>query len=108
MSRRYPALKIEAMSLLNSYQTVKGIVAWAMEHMQNGPVLINIKKLELLFLHPYSPELNQIERVWGHLRYLVTHNTYFENLKALENAVAEYLKGHFELNKRPAFLCRIK
>jgi len=66
------------------------------------------KRLELLFLPPYSPELNPIERVWGNLKYLVTHNTYFENLEALENAVAEYLKDYFEPNNRLASLCCIK
>jgi hypothetical protein len=35
--------------------------------------------LELLFLPPYSPELNPIERVWKLLRRLCTHNEYFPN-----------------------------
>jgi transposase len=61
----------------------------------------------LLFLPPHSPELNPIERVWKNLRYLVTHNTYFENLETLENAVAEYLKDYFNLNKQLASLCCI-
>jgi transposase len=65
------------------------------------------KRLDLLFLPPYSPELNPIERVWKNLRYLVTHNTYFENLETLENAVAKYLKDHFEPNKQLASLCCI-
>ena len=35
------------------------------------------KKVELLFLPPYSPDLNPVERVWKNLRYQVTHNVYF-------------------------------
>jgi len=52
------------------------------------------------------PELNPIERVWKNLRYRATHNTFFESLEALENAVIEYLKDHAKLNDRlPSFSC---
>ena len=34
-------------------------------------------RLELLFLPPYSPELNPIERVWKLTRKRITHNRYF-------------------------------
>jgi putative transposase len=66
------------------------------------------KRLELFFLPPYSPELNLVERVWKNLRYRVTHNTFFENLEALENAVVEYLKEHAKPNERLTSLCCIK
>ena len=65
------------------------------------------KRLELLFLPPYSPELNPVERVWKNLRYHVTHNTFFENLITLENAVVEYLKEHAKPNVRLTSLCCI-
>jgi len=65
------------------------------------------KRLELLFLPPYSPELNPVERVWKNLRYRVTHNIFFENLTALENAVIEYLKEHAKPNKQLTSLCCI-
>lgn len=48
-------------------------------------------RLELLFLPPYSPDLNPIERVWKNLRYHVTHNIYFETLEFLENAILTYM-----------------
>ncbi len=63
------------------------------------------KRLQLLFLPPNSPELNPIERVWKNLRYLVTHNTYFENLEALENAIVKYLKDRSKPNMQLASLC---
>lgn len=65
------------------------------------------KRLELLYLPPYSPDLNPIERVWKHLRYHVTHNVYFETIEALENAIINYLKEHFKPNKGLKSLCRI-
>lgn len=39
------------------------------------------KRLELLFLPAYSPDLNPIERFWKLTRRNVTHNRYFESLE---------------------------
>ena len=44
--------------------------------------------LALEFLPAYSPELNPIERVWKLTRRLCTHNTYFEKLETLVEAVS--------------------
>jgi transposase len=46
-------------------------------------------KLALEFLPAYSPELNPIERVWKLTRKLCTHNTYFEKLDTLIEAVSK-------------------
>jgi len=64
-------------------------------------------KIELLFLPPYSPDLNPIERVWKHIRYNVTHNIFFKNYKALENSITQYLKKLSEPNEKLTSLCRI-
>lgn len=45
------------------------------------------EKFSLLFLPPYSPELNPIERVWKLVRRTATHNRYFPNLDELEDSV---------------------
>jgi len=45
------------------------------------------KRLALLFLPPYSPELNPIERVWRVTRRLFTHNHFFASLDELRSAV---------------------
>jgi transposase len=44
-------------------------------------------RLALEFLPAYSPELNPIERVWKLTRKLCTHNTYFEKIETLIDAV---------------------
>lgn len=51
----------------------------------------------LVFLTPYSPDLNPIERLWKRLRKDVTHNAFFPSMKHLHNALARffaYLKKH--------------
>jgi transposase len=41
----------------------------------------------LMFLPPYSPELNPVEKLWQWLRKEVTHNSLFKTLEALMNAL---------------------
>ena len=47
------------------------------------------KRFALLFLPPYSPELNTIERVWKLTRRQCTHNRYFATLQAVTDAVEQ-------------------
>jgi transposase len=63
--------------------------------------------LELLFLPPYSPELNPIERVWKLLRRLCTHNEYFPELKLLQNALTRQLIEWWKPNDDLRRLCCI-
>lgn len=65
------------------------------------------ERIELLFLPPYSPDLNPVERVWKHLRYRVTHNIYFEDIDELERQVSRYLKEHAGPNESLKRLCCI-
>jgi transposase len=62
----------------------------------------------LLFLPPYSPQLNPIERVWKLLRRLWLHNRYFPTLTELTLIV----KAQFKVWSRPnpvlRRLCSIK
>ncbi len=57
----------------------------------------NQERLYLVFLPPYSPELNPIERVWRITRRQVTHNRYFASLIELRTALA----SHFVRWQRP-------
>ena len=54
------------------------------------PFLENNKnKIELIFLPPYSPDLNPVERVWWYMRKKITHNRYVDTL---EMRVREFWK----------------
>jgi len=54
-----------------------------------APLLRRVRKvLKLLYLPPYSPQLNTIERLWKLARRLATHNRYFATLEALIQAVS--------------------
>jgi transposase len=68
-----------------AYHHAKKITAW----LEKNP------KLSFLFLPPYSPDLNAVERVWWYMRKKITHNRY---LKSLKERKVEYWKmfSHFQ------------
>lgn len=53
------------------------------------------KKLEIIYLPPYSPELNPVERAWWYMRKKITHNRY---VKTLEERKIAFWKmfSHFQ------------
>jgi len=63
--------------------------------------------LTLLFLPPYSPELNPIERVWKLTRRLATHNRHFPALDDIMHAVRERFRIWEKPNRQLARLCAI-
>jgi len=67
----------------------------------------NVDNFKLLFLPPYSPELNHIERVWKLLRRQCTHNVYFETLDQLKKTLLAKLKEWANPNSALASLCAV-
>lgn len=49
--------------------------------------------LRLLFLPPYSPELNPQEHLWEELREKYFHNRIFDSLDALEDQLIQGLRA---------------
>lgn len=63
------------------------------------PFLDEVKeKLELMFLPPYSPELNLIEGLWGWLKSSVINNVFFKSLSQVRSTIQKFI-GH--INKVP-------
>jgi len=63
--------------------------------------------LKLVFLPPYSPELNPIERVWKMTRRICTHNQYFPTLDVLVKVVIEQFNTWALPNTTLRRLCAI-
>lgn len=61
---------------------------------QSMPIPDNVR---LLFLPPYSPELNPVEHLWDELREKFFHNLAFDSLDSLENQLVQGLRS-LELN----------
>jgi len=62
-------------------------------------------KIELMFLPPYSPNLNVIERLWKKMRKEVTHNTFFENFKKFQRALITFFRKYKLPSKKIRKLC---
>ena len=45
------------------------------------------EKFEMMFLPPYNPELNPIERVWKLTQRLAVHNRHFPSLENVSGAI---------------------
>ncbi|MHB1393209.1 MAG: IS630 family transposase [Clostridia bacterium] len=61
--------------------------------------------VEFLFLPPYSPELNPIERVWRITRKEKTHNRFFEKLEVLHSTLILYFERFNTPNSKLQTLC---
>ncbi len=61
----------------------KKVTTYVKEHISN---------LELLFLPPYSPNLNPSENLWKLLRKKAIHNVYFDSLAALRSKIEDTLR----------------
>lgn len=73
-----------------------------------APLLRRYRKvLTLLYLPPYSPQLNPIERLWKLARRLATHNRYFATLAALIQAVSTQFRRWQKPNAVLRRLCCI-
>jgi len=64
----------------------------------------NSKKLELIFLPAYSPDLNPIERVWWYMRKKISHNRY---IKTLDERMIEFWKMFSKYQKENDFIPKL-
>jgi len=49
-------------------------------------------KIQILYLPPYSPELNPIERLWQYLKNHLLKNKIYDSLDHLEDAVCDFIR----------------
>ncbi len=80
------------------YHHAKMLNPWLEEHK---------KEIRLLFLPPYSPDLNPIERVWKLTRKLCTHNRYFPRLEDLFEIICKKFDEWAKPNEQLSKLCVI-
>lgn len=61
----------------------------------------------VLYLPPYSPDLNVIERVWRLTRRVCTHNKYFDHLDEMAATLIGFFMAHAAPNDTLRKLCAI-
>ena len=65
-------------------------------------------KMTLIFLPPYSPDLNPTEQDWRITRREVTHNSKFPNTQVLEDTLDPYFAAFRCPNEKLVSLCAFK
>ena len=56
--------------------------------------------IELLFLPPYSPNLNLIERLWKFVKKKCLYSKYYDNFEKFQKAISECLENASTEHKR--------
>lgn len=65
-------------------------------------------KIEIMYLPPYSPELNPIERVWWYMRKSITHNRYLLTLKERKAKFWQMFSHFTKPNEKLLTICNVK
>lgn len=68
----------------------------------------NKDKIKLIYLPPYSPDLNPKEMIWKDIREKKTHNTYFNNITSLKKSLDEYIIQYSSSNEHIKSKCKFK
>ena len=55
--------------------------------------LIVPENITIIYLPPYSPELNPVERLWLHIKSNTIRNKIYDSLDDLENVICDFVKG---------------
>ncbi len=80
-ARHAPTIRIKVIMDNARYNYVKSVRSFAEENT-----------IDLIFLPPYSPNLNLIERLWGRLKRAVSHNRYYEHFSDFHGAVSTFFE----------------
>lgn len=65
------------------------------------------QQIELVYLPPYSPELNPIERAWWYMRKKITHNRYLNTLKERKAAFWQMFSHFLKPNEELLRVCEV-
>jgi len=82
----YAGRKVRLVCDNGRFHCTKAVQQWLAAHRE---------QVEIYWLPPYSPSLNLIERLWGHLKRTVLANVLFETL---DDLVAAFRRGVLRMN----------
>jgi transposase len=64
-------------------------------------------KLELVYLPPYSPELNPVERAWWFMRKKITHNRYLNTMAERKRAFWKLFSQFQKPSEEMSIICEL-
>lgn len=86
--KRYAGKKIILVCDNGRFHATKAVQAWLAAHRD---------EITVYWLPAYSPSLNLIERLWGHLKRTVLANVLYDNL---DDLVAAFRRGASRLTRQ--------
>ena len=51
------------------------------------------KNIEIIYLPPYSPELNPVERLWLYIKQHTIKNKIYDTISLLEDSICDFIKN---------------
>jgi transposase len=92
---RYVGRKILLVCDNGRFHTTKAVQQWLAERRD---------QIEVFWLPPYSPSLNLIERLWGHIKRTILANMRFADLQELVAAFRDGARYHTADRSRMSFM----
>jgi transposase len=86
--KAYAGRKIRLVCDNGRFHSTKAVQKWLAEHRD---------QIQVFWLPPYSPSLNLIERLWGHIKRTILANVLFETL---DDLVGAFRRGSSRLTGR--------
>ena len=93
-----PKVNTECMNVFLS-EMAKKIEGWPISLIMDGAGWHRSQKLkipeniEIIYLPPYSPELNPVERLWLYIKQKTIKNKVYETIEVLEEAICNFIKN---------------
>jgi transposase len=107
-------VKVYLKLLINSIKSKKKIVLVLDNAAPHKSKIItdfikeHTNRIELLYLPPYSPDLQPAELIWREIRKERIHNKYFPCKQEMLETIEDFLKVYSRKNVRFQNLCRFK
>jgi transposase len=108
----YQSFKIHLKKLLRTYKNAGKIILIVDNVRYHHAKLLkkfiqSNPKLEIMYLPPYSPNLNPIERVWWFMRKSITHNRYLVSLQERKKKFLQMFSHFTKPNQKLLSVCNV-
>ena len=108
----YQSFKKHLKKILRVYAKAKKIILVVDNVRYHHAILLSnfikrTSKIEIMYLPPYSPELNPIERVWWFMRKSITHNRYLMTLNERKTKFWQMFSHFLIPNEKLLTVCNV-
>lgn len=77
----------------NSLQRKKALLIMDQAGWHKSAELVVPDNISIVYLPPYSPELNPVERLWQYIKDNILKNKVYDRLEQLEDDICAFMKS---------------